>query len=197
MSRFLCKLLSRWGDYPGEASAIQQTITTYLRQWAKQWAYSHHWSSFTTHGWPGALLTWGKPGTRVHYGKKASWQRQCDVLSNVLLGNLVDVTLTFTTYLSIVADHVQYFMEMVFPDGCGLFQQNDAPCHKAKTVQEWFEEQSNAFEMLILVPNSSALNPLERLWDVLDKQPTSKGCVANILQFRPHRSRLFCQQKMD
>ena len=46
----------------------------------------------------------------------------------------VDVTLTRTTYLSIVADHVHPFMETVFPDGCGLFQQDNAPCHKTK----WF-----------------------------------------------------------
>ncbi|KAK3529548.1 hypothetical protein QTP70_031966 [Hemibagrus guttatus] len=44
----------------------------------------------------------------------------------------VDVTLIRTTYLSNVADHVHPFMETVFPDGCGLFQQDSAPCHKAK-----------------------------------------------------------------
>ena len=38
----------------------------------------------------------------------------------------VDVTLTRTTYISIVAYHVHPFMEMVFPDGCGLFQQDNA-----------------------------------------------------------------------
>ena len=39
----------------------------------------------------------------------------------------VDVPLTRTTYLSIVADHVLPFMETVFPDGSGLFQQDNAP----------------------------------------------------------------------
>ena len=38
----------------------------------------------------------------------------------------VDVTLTHTTYLSTVADHVHPFMEPVFPEGCGLFQQDNA-----------------------------------------------------------------------
>lgn len=32
--------------------------------------------------------------------------------------------------------HIDPFMEMVFPDVCGLFQ----PCHKAKMFQEGFEE---------------------------------------------------------
>ncbi|KAK3513688.1 hypothetical protein QTP70_028775 [Hemibagrus guttatus] len=38
----------------------------------------------------------------------------------------VDFTLARTTYLSIAADHVHPFMETVFPDGCGLFQQDNA-----------------------------------------------------------------------
>lgn len=51
----------------------------------------------------------------------------------------VDVTLTRTTYLRIVADHVYPFMETIFPAGCGLFQQDNAPCHKAKMV--WGAQQ--------------------------------------------------------
>ena len=95
----------------------------------------------------------------MHYGKKASQQRQCDALGNVLLGNLgssihVDVILTWTTYLSIVADHIHPFMETVFPDGCGLFQQDNAPCHKEKIIQEWCEEHNYEFEVLIWSPNS-------------------------------------------
>ena len=41
-----------------------------------------------------------------------------------------DVTLTHTTYQSPVADHVHPFMEMVFPDGCGLFRRDNATCYK-------------------------------------------------------------------
>ena len=81
----------------------------------------------------------------------------------------VDVTLTCTTYLSIVADHEHPFMEMVFPDGCGLFQQDNAPCLKATVVQEWFEKHDK-FEVLTWPPNSPDLNLIEDLWDVLDKQ---------------------------
>ncbi|KAK3554948.1 hypothetical protein QTP86_001871 [Hemibagrus guttatus] len=114
----------------------------------------------------------------MHYGKKASRQRQCYALGNVLLETLgvaihVDVTLTRTTYLNIVEDHVYPFLETVFPDACGLFQQDNAPCHKAKMVQEWFDEHDNEFEVLTWPPNSPDLYPIEHLWDVLDKQVRS------------------------
>lgn len=54
-------------------------------------------------------------------------------------------------------------METVLPDDWGLFQQDNAPCSKAKMVQEWFEEHKNIFK----APNSSDLNPVEHLQDVL------------------------------
>lgn len=74
----------------------------------------------------------------------------------------MDVTLTHTTYLSIVANHVHLFMEKIFPDSCGLVQQDNAP----KMLQEWFEERNNEFEVLTWPSNSLDLNS----WDVLDKE---------------------------
>lgn len=80
----------------------------------------------------------------------------------------MDVTLTRSTYPSIVADHVHPFMETVLCDGCGLCPQDNAPCHKAK-VQEWFEEHENDFEAFFTPPNSPDINLVDHLWDVLDK----------------------------
>lgn len=33
-------------------------------------------------------------------------------------------------------------------------------------IPEWFEEQSNEFEVLTCPPNSTELNPIGHLWDV-------------------------------
>ena len=90
------------------------------------------------------------------------------------------------------SNHVHPFMETVFPNSCGLFQQDNVACHKAKLVLEWFEEHNNEFGVLNWPPNTPDVNPAEHLWDVLDKQvqsmegPTSqltghKGSAANIL----------------
>ena len=58
---------------------------------------------------------------------------------------------------------------MVFPDGSGLFQQDNAACHNAKTVQEGFERHDKEFYALPWLQNSPYLNTIEHLWDALDE----------------------------
>lgn len=91
------------------------------------------------------------------------------------LGSFVHVedTLTHTTYLDIVADHVHPFMNTVFLEGSGHFQQDNVPRYTADSVREWFEEHDSEFSVLTWPPNSPDLNPMEQLWNVLDKQVKS------------------------
>ena len=67
----------------------------------------------------------------------------------------VDGNLTCVTYLNIVADQVHPFMAMVFPDGRGLFQQDNAPCPTAHIVREWFEEHDEVFTVLPWPPDTT------------------------------------------
>ncbi|KAF7659717.1 hypothetical protein LDENG_00294150 [Lucifuga dentata] len=90
----------------------------------------------------------------------------------------VDVTLTRTTYLNIAAEQAHPFMAVVFPDGSGLFQQDNTPCHTAEIVQEWFEEHDTEFKMLTWLPNSPDLS----LRDVLEKQVRSMQAPPHNLQ---------------
>ncbi|GBN78056.1 hypothetical protein AVEN_220739-1 [Araneus ventricosus] len=71
-------------------------------------------------------------------------------------------------YLNIITDQLHPYMALVFPTGNGIFQQDTAPCHKARIVMEWFEEHTDEFHLMSWPPNSPDLNPMEHIWDVME-----------------------------
>ncbi len=87
------------------------------------------------------------------------------------LGTLVPIKhcLNVTAYLSIVADHVHPFMTTVY-HLLMYFQQDNAPCHKAQIISDWFLEHDNEFTLLKYSPQSPDLNPIEHLWDVVERE---------------------------
>lgn len=116
------------------------------------------------------LLTWKQDGTGMHHGKKASRHRQCDALGNVLLGEFwlyVDVTLTCTTNLNIVAAQVHLLMATVFPNGSGIFQRNNAPCYTAQIIQNWSEEHDREFNSDQVRSTEAPLCNLQDLMNLL------------------------------
>lgn len=93
------------------------------------------------------------------------------------------VSLTRTIYLSIDADHVHPLKETVFPDGCGLCQQDDVPFHKAKLVQGRLEEHE--VEVLTCFRTSVHLSICGMCWtnksDPWKPHLTTEGSDANKL----------------
>ncbi|GBN30645.1 hypothetical protein AVEN_144307-1 [Araneus ventricosus] len=77
-------------------------------------------------------------------------------------------------YLNITADQLHPYMAFVFSTGNGIFQQDNAPCHKARVVLEWFEEHTDEFHLMSWPPNSPDLNPMEHILDVMERQLTAQ-----------------------
>lgn len=95
-----------------------------------------------------------------------------------------------TAYLSIVADHVHPFMTTMYPTSDGYFQQDNAPCHKAGIISDWFLEHDNEFTVLKWPPQSPDLNPIEHLRDVVERE-------IRIMDVQPTNLRQLCDAIMS
>ncbi|GFW73807.1 transposase domain containing protein [Trichonephila clavipes] len=90
-----------------------------------------------------------------------------------------------TGYLNTIADQLHPYMASVSPAGNGMFQQDNAPCHKAKIVLEVFQEHDTEFQLMSCPPNSPDLNQIEHIWDVMGQQLTvQRQPIPNISDLR-------------
>ncbi|GFU92802.1 transposable element Tcb1 transposase [Trichonephila clavipes] len=73
-------------------------------------------------------------------------------------------------YVNILGDQVHPFVQTSFPGECPLYQDDNAPIHTAKIVQEWFAEDEGEVGHLDWPPKSPDLNIIEHLWGYLESK---------------------------
>ncbi|MBJ5800980.1 transposase [Salmonella enterica subsp. enterica serovar Derby] len=83
------------------------------------------------------------------------------------MGPLVRVTssLTGQRCREILDDHVR----LQHPTGDLSLQQDNAPCHRTRIVSEWLDEHSSDVTSLHWPARSHHLNPVEHIWDAIER----------------------------
>jgi len=73
-------------------------------------------------------------------------------------------------YISVLDDHLLNFMSI---NGSITFQQDSAPCHKAKSIMNWL--QTKNVRVLKWPGNSLDLNLIENLWTMIKKKVSTSN----------------------
>ena len=93
-----------------------------------------------------------------------------------------------TVYLEVLSNRLLPFVSI---RDTGIFMQDGAPCHTAKTVKTWINGQN--LELLDWPPNSLDINPIENLWCIMKARVATQR-LTTISQLKEALTRIWVEE---
>ena len=81
-------------------------------------------------------------------------------------------------YIQVLEEKVVRDLAKAFPDGSGVYQQDSAPCHRAKKVMVYMKKMK--ITVLDWPGNSPDLNPIENLRSIMKLRLRNEDCTTKI-----------------
>ena len=89
--------------------------------------------------------------------------------------HVIEGSMNTESYISdVITRRVLPQMSETFPDGGGVFQQDNAPCHVSKRTKEFFRNHNVA--LLDWPPQSPDCSPIENLWALVKRKLAKLDC---------------------
>lgn len=120
-------------------------------------------------------------------------------------GRLVPVEgmMNSVKYQATLKTHLLPALRECFPNGDGIFQQDNAPCHVSKKTQCFFRTEK--ITVLEWPGNSPDINPIENLWAIMKRRIMGKDCstmeklICAVIQvwFHDEEVRNMCQKLVE
>jgi transposase len=126
----------------------------------------------TTQAFGGGVMVWGA----------FSWHRKWPLV-------ILPSSVTSQEYLSLLEENLLPGIGQLPSPEKAFFQDDNAPIHRAKKVQNWFLEHASAVKHIVWPAQSPDLNPIEHVWALLESRirkrtpaPTSVHDLRQALQ---------------
>ena len=117
---------------------------------------------------------------RKWYKERAAWTVE-QWRKVILLAHLYTDRLNQHRYREILEDYLKPSMDVFKANSTWQFQQNNAPCHTARSIKQCIEEKR--LNRMSCPARSPDLNPIENLWSWMDCK-LQKSKPTNLVQLK-------------